>query len=116
MVRPNAQIARSALIVGWVVCCATTAAAQPSIADLAVARSLYNQRKFDEAITAAIAARQVPDVADTAAIVLARAYLERYRERSDPADLSAAREVLGAIRAAHLELRDQVELMLALGQ
>jgi tetratricopeptide (TPR) repeat protein len=116
MLRPNVQIARSALIVGWVVCCATTAAAQPSGADLARARSLYNQRQFDEAITAATAAHQVPEVADSAAIVLARAYLERYRERADPADLSAAREALGTIRAAQLELRDQVELLLALGQ
>jgi hypothetical protein len=48
--------------------------------------------------------------------VLARAHLERYRERADPSDLSAAREVLGTIRAGGLERRDQVELLLALGE
>ena len=54
--------------------------------------------------TAAIAARahrRRPPM--PAAIVLARAHLERYRERADPADLSAAREALGAVRAAGLD-------------
>jgi hypothetical protein len=115
MLRPLAEVARVALI-AWIAGCATTAAAQPAIADLARARSLYNQRRFDDAIVAAMAARQVPEIADAAGIVLARAQLERYRERSDPADLSAARDVLTMIRAATLEPRDRVELLLALGQ
>ncbi|MGH9174957.1 MAG: hypothetical protein ACRD1H_11395, partial [Vicinamibacterales bacterium] len=42
--------------------------------------------------------------------------LERYRERADPADLSAAREALGEIHAAALDARDQVELLLAFGE
>jgi tetratricopeptide (TPR) repeat protein len=90
--------------------------AQTARADLAKARTLYNQRQFDDAIAAATQARRQPDVADMAAIVLARAHLERYRERSDPSDLSAARDALSAVRAAGLEPRDQVELILALGQ
>ena len=56
------------------------------------------------------------DSADAASIVLARAHLERYRERADPSDLKAAREVLGTIRADGLDRRDQVELLLALGE
>ena len=116
MLRRHSQVGRIALILGWVACSAISGAAQPSIADLARARSLYNQRQFDEAIDAALAARQVAEIADAAGIVLARAHLERYRERSDPADLSAAREVLGSIRAASLGARDQIELLLALGQ
>jgi hypothetical protein len=91
------------------------AAAQPR-ADLARARAHYNQREFDAAIEAATTARRHVETAEAAGIVLARAHLERYRERADPADLSAAREVLGLVRAASLEPRDQVELLLALGE
>jgi hypothetical protein len=92
------------------------AAAQSARADLAKARAHYNQRQFDAAIEAAAAARRQAETADAAAIVLARAHLERYRERADPVDLSAAREALGMVRAANLEARDQVELLLALGE
>jgi hypothetical protein len=85
-------------------------------AELAKARALYNKRQFDDAITAAGVARNTPAVADAAAIVQARAHLERYRERADPADLSAARAALSAIRAAGLAARDRLEFLLALGQ
>jgi hypothetical protein len=85
-------------------------------AELAKARALYNQRQFDAAIAAAIAARRTPATADSAAIVEARAHLERYRELADPADLSAARTALGAVRVTGLDPRDQVEFLLALGQ
>jgi hypothetical protein len=88
----------------------------PVKVDLARARVAYNARNFDEAIAAATAARRVPEVADAAAIVLGRAHLERYRERADPADLSAAREVLGTVRTMGLDARDQVELLLAFGE
>jgi tetratricopeptide (TPR) repeat protein len=90
--------------------------AQTARADLAKARTLYNQKQFDEAIASATQARRQPDIADMAAIVLARAHLERYRERSDPSDLGAAREALSAVRATTLDVRDQTELILALGQ
>jgi hypothetical protein len=85
-------------------------------ADLARARFAYNARDFDEAIAAATAARRVPETSDAAAIVMGRAHLERYRERADPADLSAAREVLGTVRTMGLDARDQVELLLAFGE
>ena len=58
--------------------------------DLARARTLFNDRKFDEAIQAADLARKTPDTADAGAIVMARAHLERYRQVADPADLGAA--------------------------
>jgi hypothetical protein len=91
-------------------------AAEATRADLARARTLYNQRQFDAAIEAATAARDTPATSDAAAIVLARAHLERYRERSDPADLSAARTALGAVRVGGLDTRDRVEFLLALGE
>jgi hypothetical protein len=95
---------------------ALPAVAQIELWDLARARTAYNDRRFDEAIIAAHAARRVPETADPAAIVLARALLERYRERADPSDLSAARETLGTVRTTSLEERDQLELLLALGE
>lgn len=85
-------------------------------ADLARARSLYNQRQFDGAIEAALAAQKTPATADAATVVLARAHLERYRERADPSDLSAARAALGTVRAASLAARDHIDFLLALGE
>jgi hypothetical protein len=95
---------------------AGSAAAQVTASDLARARTHYNDRQFDEAIAVATAARTVPETADAAAIVLARAHLERYRERADPADLGAARAALRMVRTSRLELRDTVELILAFGE
>ncbi len=90
--------------------------AQATKADLARARTLYNERQFDQAIEAARLAGDTPETRDAAAVVLARALLERYRERVDPADLGAAREALGGVRAMLLEDRERVEYLLALGQ
>jgi hypothetical protein len=90
--------------------------AQDGPALLARARAAYNERNFDEAIVTAREARNVAEVADEAAIVMARAHLERYRERADPADLSAARDALGLVRPAGLDSRDHVELLLAFGE
>jgi hypothetical protein len=84
---------------------------------LARARVLYNAADYDGAISAAAAARGDPTSADTAALVLARAHLERYRLRTnDPADLAAAREALAVVRAAALKPRDQIDLLVGLGQ
>lgn len=96
--------------------CGAAGLAQATRAELARARAAYNERQFDEAIAAALAARRIPETADAAAIVLGRAHLERYRERADPSDLSAAREVLGTVRTMGLAERDRVELLLALGE
>jgi hypothetical protein len=89
---------------------------QTARADLARARTAYNAGEFNEAIVAATAARRSADTSDTAAIVLARAHLERYRAGADPTDLSAARVVLGSVRRETLTERDEVELLLAMGE
>jgi hypothetical protein len=96
------------------VCSAPAAAAEP--AALAKARALYNAGSYDAAIDSAAAARREPQFADAAALVLARAHLERFRKASDPVDLSIARETLGAIRADALSARDQIDLVIGLGQ
>ena len=92
-----------------------TAALLASREDLARARQLFNERKLDEAIVAATAARKTPDTADPAAIVLARAHLERYRQVADPADLGAARAALSAVVVERLGTPDRAEFLIALG-
>jgi hypothetical protein len=106
---------RRALLLAVAVWLATPLAALATRADLARARTLYNERQFDAAIASAELARHTPETADAAAVVLARAHLERYRERVDPADLAAARAALAVVRPSVLEARDRVEFLLALG-
>jgi hypothetical protein len=96
---------------------ALAAAADPPA--LARARALYNAGNYDAAIEAARSARSDPKAADAAALVLARAYLERFRSApaGDPnGDLAAARAVLTGIRTTALSARDQLDLLIGLGQ
>jgi hypothetical protein len=80
------------------------------------ARTLYNAADYDGAIAAALIARQQSTPPDAAALVLGRAHLERYRLRTDVADLDAARSTLATVRAATLDARDQLDLLIGLGQ
>lgn len=105
---------RSALSVVLVIASVMAASAQR--ADLARARSAYNERQFDAAIAAAKVAQKTPATADAATVVLARAHLERYRERANPDDLSAARIALGTVRVSNLDTRDHVDFLMALGE
>jgi hypothetical protein len=107
-------ISRSVLSVALVIVFAVSAAAQR--AELARARTFYNERQFDAAIEAAAVAQKVPATADAASVVLALAHLERYRERANPDDLSAARTALGTVRVANLDTRDHVDFLMALGE
>src|SRR5262245_10929746 len=88
-------------------------AAEP--AALVNARRLYNTADYDAAIDAAGEARRVPDWADAAAVVQGRAFLERYRLRSDPADLAAAGEALQFARPAKLAPRDNIDHLVGVG-
>jgi tetratricopeptide (TPR) repeat protein len=103
-----------ALSVALVLVFCGSAAAQR--ADLAKARAAYNQQQFDEAIDAAQVARKFPATSDAATVVLARAYLERYRQRANPGDLAAARVSLGTVRVTNLDSRDHVDFLMALGE
>jgi len=80
------------------------------------ARQLYNQQQYDAAIAAAAEARRLPEVADTAAIVLARAHLERFRVSGEGADLSAAREALVGVDSSRLTSRDRRDLTVGYGE
>src|SRR5262245_66211416 len=83
---------------------------------LAKARAAYNEANYEEAIADATEARKQQGSADAAGVVLARSYLERYRASSNAADLAAAREALRGIVRARLAPRDQIDLLVALGQ
>ena len=89
-------------------------AAEP--ATLIKARGLYNTAEYDAAIEAAGEARRLPDWADAAAVVQGRAYLERYRQRADPADLAAGREALQFARPSRLAPRDNIDQLVGVGQ
>lgn len=101
-------------ILAMMLACVGTYAAEPSA--LARARVLYNSADYDGAIAAAALARMQPMTADAGALVEGRAHLERYRRGADPADLAAAREALNTIHAAVLSPRDEVDLLVGLGQ
>ncbi|HEX5213991.1 MAG TPA: hypothetical protein VFV98_00940 [Vicinamibacterales bacterium] len=83
---------------------------------LAEARRMYNAQKFDAAIAAAIEARKQAGLADAAAVVLARARLERFQQTADRTELGAARDVLKLVDATRLSRRDHTEFLIALGE
>lgn len=83
---------------------------------LARARAFYNAANYDAAIEAATLARKQPASADAAALVLARAHVERYRATRSAADLTAARDALHGITRTKLGPREQVDLFVAFGQ
>jgi hypothetical protein len=83
---------------------------------LSRARQLYNDAQYDAAIDAARSVGSAPNLSDAAQLVLARAYLERFRKSADAGDRSAARDALKQVRAAELSPDDRVELTIALGE
>lgn len=93
---------------------ARAAAAEPPA--LALARELYNSGDYDAAIAQASSVRDEPQWSDAAALVVARSHLERFRLGGADADLTAARDALAGIRLAALAPRDQVSLLVGLGE
>ena len=110
-----AMTVRMAIVAVLALCAAMPAQAKEHPA-LARARALYNAADYDGAIGAASMALGDAASADASSLVVARSHLERYRLRSDPADLSMARMALAMVRAAALAPRDQVDLLIGLGQ
>lgn len=92
---------------------AVSAAEPPA---LAKARTLYNAANYEGAIDAAAVARRQAAFADAAALVIGRSHLERYRQNADAKDLVAAREAFVTIKASALTPRDQVDLIIGMGQ
>ena len=80
------------------------------------ARSLYNQRQFQDAVAAAELARRTPSRADAADLVAARAYLERFRESAASDDLANARDRLRRLDPQRLGTRERTEYIVGLGE
>jgi hypothetical protein len=92
---------------------AAPAAAQSALES---ARQFYNQGKFDAAVKLAAELRSDPGSANAASLVLARSYLERFRQSEDRADLVAGREALREVKPALLGSREQAEYLVGLGE
>jgi hypothetical protein len=82
---------------------------------LARARHLYNDRRFDEAMVVADEGRNA-QTADSVDLVVARAYLERFRESDELDHLALARERLRRIDPARLNGSEQLEFLVGLGE
>ena len=80
------------------------------------ARALYNERQFEAALAAAEEGGQVPARQDSADLIAARAYLERFRESAAPEDLASARDRLRRLNPERLSARERVEFLVGLGE
>ena len=105
---------------GWTLVCFLVALPGAYAADakdsLAQARLLYNQRRFEAAVTAADRARLAPNQADRADLIAARAYLERFRESAATDDLTNARDRLRRVNPQRFDARERVEFIIGLGE
>jgi hypothetical protein len=84
--------------------------------ELARARQLYNQGKFDESIAAAEIARGRPKAAASAGLVIARARLERFRQSGSQQDLSESRKELITLDPRALSAPEAIEWNIGLGE
>lgn len=101
----------------WALVAAVTVAMGQSQAPdaLARARQAYNAGQFDAAITAATDALRVPALANSAAVVLGRSHLERFRLSTASTDLEQARKALQLVVPDTLAPRDHMEFLVGLG-
>ncbi|HYN06919.1 MAG TPA: hypothetical protein VES67_05980 [Vicinamibacterales bacterium] len=104
----------AAILLGLVMAVAQT----PPPDALTRARQAYNERRFEDAISAAAEAGKVAGRSDAARLVTARALLERYRDAAAPneADLVEARRLLKDIDRSKLAARDFIEHQVGLGE
>jgi hypothetical protein len=106
------QIAAAVVVGGICVCTPTRVDAQ----SLDRARQLYNEGRFDAAINAATVPRKRSTTASSAALIIARARLERFRQASKPEDLTAARAELVAVNPQNLSHQEKIEWQIGLAQ
>lgn len=83
---------------------------------LARARSLYNAGDFDGALAAADEARRLSERTDSADLIAARALLEKFRATASPDDLIQARERLRRVSPDGFAERERLEFVVGLGE
>ena len=92
------------------------AAQQGATAQLAEARRLYNQARYDAAIDLAATLTAAAATRDVAWLIAGRAGLERFRQSAEAADLQKARDALRRVDPSALDARDKLELVVGLGE
>jgi len=112
--RASAPGLSSVFVLSWLIFSPAPALAADD--PLTRARLLYNQRQFEEAVSAAEQARQLPAHADLADLVAARAYLERFRASAAAGDLANARDRLSRLDPAKFPPRERAEYIVGLGE
>ena len=104
----------------WTCCLLLAAGSSVSAADkpdpLSDARTLYNQRQFEAAVSAAERARLTPALVHRADLIAARAYLERFRESAAADDLVNARDRLRRLDPLLFDARERTEFIVGLGE
>ena len=95
---------------------AGAAQAKPPRDPLERARLLYNERQYDAALTATEEARRQPTRADSADLIAARIYLERYRAGHAEEDLASARQRLRDLDPAKFIARERLEFVVGLAE
>jgi hypothetical protein len=109
-------MSRSAWQLAFLMAFAATAMAADERDPLVLARQLYNQRDFQAAIALADRARLNPAGTDSADLIAARAFLERFRESAAAGDLTSARERLRRVDPQRFGPRERVEYIVGLGE
>jgi hypothetical protein len=90
-------------------------AAADRVDPLERARVFYNQGEYDAAVAAAEEGRRLPDKADSADLIAARAYLEKFRQSGIAGDLVSGRDRLRRINASRLNAAERSEFIVGLG-
>src|SRR5207253_10413462 len=72
--------------------------------------------RFEAAIRMAEQARAAPTLADSADLIAARSYLERFRETSSSDDLTKARDRLRRLDPQLFGVRERADYLLGLGE
>jgi tetratricopeptide (TPR) repeat protein len=94
--------------------CADSLAAAGAPDPITLARRLYNEGKFDEALDAARKALATPATASSARLVMGRIQLEQYRRTPTETGLDEAKSTLRAVDARALDQRERIELQVGL--
>lgn len=94
--------------------CADSPVAAGAPDPITLARRLYNEGKFDEALDAARKALATPATASSARLVMGRIQLERYRRTPTETGLDEAKSTLRAVDARALDQRERIELQVGL--
>jgi tetratricopeptide (TPR) repeat protein len=79
------------------------------------ARLLYNSGQFEEAIAAATSVASGGSGASSAALIIARARLERFRKAGDPEELATARAELISLNPHNLAPQELIEWQIGIG-